>query len=153
MRPADLVDQIPRSWQGAPGDAVAELKASDHEVPMTVLAHLHHIHGEFTELRGHCGQLRFSTDPSAIRSELIPVHIVQVHEVAFSAGGAFLPTRLAVEFRGLEEVGIGLAEFRRQSAPGMQGAQSTSSLQGVINHEARGSGIGDRFGRRKRVSR
>ncbi len=153
MRPAESVDQIPRGGQGAPGNAIAELETLDHEVPVAALAHLHHIHGELTELRGHGGQFRFSPDPSVIRSELVAIDVVQVHEVAFSAGRALLPARLTVEFRGLEQVGIGLAEFRRQSAPGMQGAQSSSSLQGVINYEARGSGIGDRFGGGKRVSR
>ena len=153
MRPAESVDQIPRGGQGAPGNAIAELETLDHEVPVAALAHLHHIHGELTELRGHGGQFRFSPDPTVIRSELVPVHVVQVHEVAFSAGRALLSTRLAVEFRGLEQVGIGLAEFRRQSPAGVQGTQSPSALEGVVDHQAREGRVGDRFGRGKRVSR
>jgi hypothetical protein len=58
-----------------------------------------------------------------------------------------------VEFRGLEEVWIGLTEFRRQSAARMQGAQGPSALERVIDNQTRGGRVGDRFGRGKRRPR
>lgn len=103
-------------------------------VPAAGAAHLHHVDGE--RLLAVCQAIEFfggSGRPGHL-AELLAEHPRNESDLLFSADRADHIAALAVEFRGPQQVGTGIAHFRDTASTGVDLGEQRPPLQRVIHH-------------------
>lgn len=103
-------------------------------VPAAGAAHLHHVDGE--RLLAVCQAVEFfggSGRPGHL-AELLAEHPRNESDLLFSADRADHIAALAVEFRGPQQVGAGIAHFRDAASTGVDLGEQRPPLQRVIHH-------------------
>ena len=112
---------------------------------MAVLAHLHDVDAEASELEGHPGEVLGLADASGVGAELVAVDVGDGDQTLVTAGGAGGSRLLAVEARRLEQVRIGVAQVRVEHPPAEQPAQGGPAVEGPVDHGSRSVGMRDRL--------
>ena len=83
-------------------------------VPATTLADLDDIRPELAIFGSHLGKFRALLYPPFIMAKLIPVHVGDMGELDPAADRAAGLRRLAVKFRGTEQVGVRVTDVRNR---------------------------------------
>jgi hypothetical protein len=112
-------------------------------VPATAQAHLNDVHPERAERNRERREFGRGPDPAGVRTEFVAVGVGDVDQFRAAADTAGALRRFAMELGRSDEVWVGVAVLRPETAE--HRPQGRRSRQGIGDDVAWPTGIGDRF--------
>lgn len=106
----------------------------DQVIPAAGPAYLHHMNGELAEPGGQQDQLLGGARRAGDGPQVVAKDPRDQGQLLLAADRAHHRTLLAVEFRGAQQVRIGVADLAHPGPPGVHLSQQGTPPKGVVHH-------------------